>query len=97
MTVLTTSAVGGEVSSSQARRPAATRLLRCCTAAAILITLTVFSFFVAACLISVFAYGEKFIGELDDILIALVFFAVAAALKIVEKRLRAREDFPRNC
>ena len=97
MTVLTTSAVGGEVSSSQARKPAATRLLRRCTAAAILITLTVFSFFVLACLISVFGDGEKFIGEIDDILIALVFCAIAAALKIVEKRLRAKEEFSRNC
>jgi hypothetical protein len=92
MNVLTTSAVGGEVSSSPARRPVAIRLLRRCIAAAILITLTVFSFFVAACLISVFAHGEKFIGEIDDILIALVFFAAAAAFKLIESRLRATEN-----
>jgi hypothetical protein len=96
MTVLTTSAVGGEVSSSQARRPVANALLRYCTAAAILMTLTVFSFFILACLISVFADGEKFIGEIDDILIALVFCAIAVVLKVIEKRLRAKEDFPRD-
>jgi hypothetical protein len=96
MTVLTTSAVGSEVSSSQARRPVAYALLRHCTAAAILITLTVFSFFVLACLISVFADGEKFIGEIDDILIALVFCAIAIVLKFIEKRLRAREAFPHD-
>ena len=97
MTVLTASEVSGEVSSSQARKPAATRLLRRCTAAAILITLTVFSFFVLASAISVFAGDETFIAEIDDVLIAIVFCAIAAALKIVEKRLRAKEDFSRNC
>ena len=96
MNVLTTSAVGSESSSSQTWRPSANALLRRSTAAATLITLTVFSFFVLACLISVFADGEKFIGEIDDILIALVFCAIAAALKIIEKRLRAKEDFSRN-
>jgi hypothetical protein len=97
MTVLTTSAVPGEVSPSQEFRPAANMLMRRCAFAMILITLGAFSLVVAVCLISVFAHGEQYVGEIDDVLIALVFCAIAAVLKIIEKFLRAREDLRRHC
>ena len=90
MTVSTISALG-ETSSSQAWRPANT-LLRRYAAPALLITLAAVSSLVAACLISVFAHGEKFVGEIEDISIALIFAVIAAALKIIEMCLRARED-----
>jgi hypothetical protein len=91
MNVTTISAVPSETSSPQTWRSAAVNtLLRRCGIAVVLVALAAFASLVAACLVSVFAHGEKFIGEIDDILIALTFCALAAAFKIIEKRLRAK-------
>ena len=97
MTVSTISAAGGKTTSWQAwLQPAANSLLRRCAAPAILITLAAVSSLVGACLISVFVHGEKFVGELEDISIALVFAAIAAALKIIEMCLRAKQHASTN-
>ncbi len=97
MTVLTTSAVGGEVSSSQARKTRGNQApapLHCGGNPDHTHRLLVFRPRMPH---QRLRRRREIHRRIDDILIALVFFAIAAALKIVEKRLRAREDFPRNC
>ena len=62
--------------------------------AAILMTATGLLFLFAGLLIS--AHLEKFIGEVDGVSIALVFAGVAVALKVMEKRLQARQPSHRE-
>ena len=59
---------------------------------AILMTFTGLLFLIGTRLLSVFAHGERFIGETDAISIALVFGGIAVALKTIEIRLRAEQD-----
>ncbi len=61
-------------------------------AAALLMTFTGLFFLIGTRLLSIFAHGEKFIGETDAISIALIFGGIAAALKTTEIRLRAEQD-----
>jgi len=67
-------------------------LLLLCSGAAILMTFTGLLFLIGTRLLSVFAHGERFIGETDAISIALVFGGIAVALKTIEIRLRAEQD-----
>ena len=63
-----------------------------CSSTAILITLTGLSFLIGTRLLGKFAHGERFIGEIDAISIALIFSGIAVALKTIEIRLRAEQD-----
>jgi hypothetical protein len=81
-------------SSVRWRRSAANTLLILCGTAAVLMTLTGLFFLIGGGLVSLFAHSEKFIGEIDGYSVALVFAGIAAALKTLEIRLRAREDSP---
>ncbi|MGA8731464.1 MAG: hypothetical protein WB608_22085 [Terracidiphilus sp.] len=67
-------------------------LLLLCSTTAILITLTGLLFLIGTHLLSIFAHGERFIGEIDAISIALIFGGIAVALKTIEIRLRAEQD-----
>jgi hypothetical protein len=75
-------------------KSASSVLLLLCSTAAILMTFTGLLFLVGVRLAGVFAHSEKFTGEIDAISIALVFGGIAAALKTIEVRLRAKEDLP---
>jgi hypothetical protein len=55
-------------------------------------TFTGLSFLIAIRLLSIFAHGERFVGEIDAISIALIFGGIAVALKTIEIRLRAEQD-----
>ena len=74
---------------------AARTLLLVGSATAIVMTLTGFLFLVAGRLFTELAHIERFTGEIDGFSIALVFAGIAVALKTMEHRLRAREDYPR--
>jgi len=67
-------------------------LLLLCSTTAILMTLTGSLFLIGMRLLSVFAHGERFIGEIDAMSIALIFGGIAVALKTIEMRLRAEQD-----
>jgi len=71
-------------------------LLLLCSATAILITFTGLLFLVGTHLLRTFAHGERFIGEVDAVSIALIFGGVAVALKTIEIRLRAEQDPSRD-
>lgn len=73
-------------------RSAPNTLLLLCSTMAILMTFTGLMFLIGRHLLSVFAHGERFIGETDAISIALIFGGVAVALKTIEIRLRAEQD-----
>ena len=73
-------------------RSAPNTLLLLCSTAAILMTFTGLSFPIAIRLLSVFAHGERFVGEIDAISIALIFGGIAGSLKTIEIRLRAEQD-----
>ena len=73
-------------------RSAPNILLMLCSSTAILITLTGLLFLIATRLLGIFAHGERFIGEIDGISIALIFGGIAVALKTIEIRLRAEQD-----
>jgi hypothetical protein len=73
-------------------RSAPNVLLLLCSTTAILMTLTGLLFLIGTRLLSVFAHGERFIGETDAISIALIFGGIAVALKTIELRLRAERD-----
>ena len=66
-------------------------LLLLCSTAAMLMTFTGMFFLVGARLFSTFAHGERFLGEIDAISIALIFGGIGAALKTIEIRLRAKQ------
>ena len=69
-------------------RPTPKVLLLLCSTAAILMTLTGFLFLIGTRLVSVFANGDRFIGETDAISIALIFGGIGVALKTTEIRVR---------
>ena len=73
-------------------RSAPSVLLMLCSTTAILMTFTGLLFLIATRLLSVFAHGERFIGETDAISVALIFGGIAVALKTIEIRLRAEHD-----
>ncbi len=73
-------------------RSAPSILLLLCSTMAILMTLTGSLFLIGTRLLSIFAHGEKFSGEIDAMSIALIFGGIAVALKTVEIRLRAEQD-----
>ena len=74
------------------RRSAPNILLLLCSTTAILMSLTGLLFLIGTRLLSIFARGERFIGEIDAISIALIFGGIAVALKTIEIRLRAEQD-----
>lgn len=55
-------------------------------------TFTGLLFLIATRLLSIFAHGERFVGEIDAISIALIFGGIAVALKTIEIRLRVEQD-----
>lgn len=67
-------------------------LLMLCSTTAILMSFTGLLFLIGTRLLSVFVHGEKFIGEIDAISIALIFGGIAVALKTIEIRLKAEHD-----
>lgn len=73
-------------------RSAPSTLLLLCSTAAIVMTFTGLSFLIAIRLLSIFANGERFVGEIDAISIALIFGGIAVALKTIEIRIRAEQD-----
>jgi hypothetical protein len=73
-------------------RSAPNILLLLCSSTAILMTLTGLLFLIGTQLLRIFAHGERFIGEIDAISIALIFGGIAIALKTIEIRLRAEQD-----
>jgi hypothetical protein len=73
-------------------RSAPNTLLLLCSTAAIVMTFTGLLFLIATRLLSIFTHGERFVGEIDAISIALIFGGIAVALKTIEMRLRAEQD-----
>ena len=73
-------------------RSAPNVLLMLCSTTAVLMSLTGLLFLIATRLLSIFAHGERFLGEIDAISIALIFGGIAVALKTIEIRLRAEQD-----
>ena len=73
-------------------RSAPNIVLMLCSTTAVLMTLTGLLFLIGTRLLSIFAHGERFIGEIDAISIALIFGGIAVALKTIEVRLRAEQD-----
>ncbi|MGC1423718.1 MAG: hypothetical protein WA354_16735 [Terracidiphilus sp.] len=73
-------------------RSAPNTLLLLCSTAAIAMTFTGLLFLIATRLLSIFAHGERFVGEIDAISIALIFGGIAVALKTIEIRLRVEQD-----
>ncbi len=59
---------------------------------AILMTLTGSLILIGMRLSSLFVRGEKFIGAIDAMSIALIFGGIAVALKTIEIRLRVEQD-----
>jgi hypothetical protein len=70
-------------------RSAPSILLLLCSTTAVLMSLTGLMFLIGTRLLSLFAHGEKFVGEIDAISVALIFGGIAVALKTIEIRLRA--------
>ncbi len=75
-----------------ATRTAPSILLMLCSSTAILMALTGLLFLIGTRLFGIFARGERFIGEIDAISIALIFGGIAVALKTIEIRIRAERD-----
>ncbi|HMG86425.1 MAG TPA: hypothetical protein VK574_11790 [Terracidiphilus sp.] len=73
-------------------RSAPNILLMLCSTSAILMTFTGLLFLIGTRLLAIFAHGERFVGEIDAISIALIFGGIAVALKTIEIRLRAEQD-----
>jgi hypothetical protein len=55
-------------------------------------TLSGLLFLIGTRMPSVFAHGERLVGEIDAMSIALIFGGIAVALKTIEIRLRAEQD-----
>ena len=72
-------------------RSAPNTLLLLCSAAAIVMTFTGLLFLIATRLHSMFTHGERFIGEIDAVSLALIFGGIAVALKTIEIRPRAEQ------
>lgn len=64
------------------------------SATAIVMTFTGFLFLAVGSLVLAHTHIERFTGEIDGLSIALVFAGIAVALKTIEHRLRATEDYP---
>ena len=73
-------------------RSAPGTLLMLCSTTAILMSFTGLVFLIGTRLLGIFAHGERFIGEIDAISVALIFGGIAVALKTIEIRLRAEQD-----
>ena len=73
-------------------RSAPSTLLMLCSTTAVLMSFTGLLFLIGTRLLGIFAHGERFIGEIDAISIALIFSGIAVALKTIEIRLRAEQD-----
>jgi hypothetical protein len=73
-------------------RSAPNALLQLCSTAAIVMTFLGLLFLIATRLLSIFAHGERFAGEIDAVSMALIFGGIAVALKTIEIRLRAEHD-----
>jgi len=73
-------------------RSAPNVLLMLCGTTAILMSFTGLLFLISTRLLGIFAHGERFVGEIDAISIALIFGGIAVALKTIEIRLRAEQD-----
>jgi hypothetical protein len=73
-------------------RSAPSVLLLLCSTIAILMTLTGSLILIGMRLSSLFVRGEKFIGAIDAMSIALIFGGIAVALKTIEIRLRVEQD-----
>jgi hypothetical protein len=73
-------------------RSAPSILLLLCSTMAILMTLTGSLILIGMRLSSLFVRGEKFIGAIDAMSIALIFGGIAVALKTIEIRLRVEQD-----
>jgi hypothetical protein len=72
-------------------RSAPITLVLLCGTMSILMTLTGLLSLIGTRLLSIFAHGERFIGQIDAMSIALIFGGIAVALKTVEFRLRAEQ------
>jgi uncharacterized protein involved in response to NO len=73
-------------------RSAPNILLQLCSTAAVLMTFIGLVFLIGTRVLSVFSRGERFIGEIDAVSIALIFGGIGVALKTIEVRLRAERD-----
>ena len=73
-------------------RSAPNILLLLCSTMAILMTLTGSLILIGTRLSGIFLRGERFIGEIDAISIALIFGGIAVALKTFEFRVKAEHD-----
>lgn len=73
-------------------RSAPSILLLLCSTMAILMTLTGSLILIGTRLSGIFLRGERFIGEIDAMSIALIFGGIAVALKSIEIRLKAEQD-----
>ncbi|MGA7107645.1 MAG: hypothetical protein WBV28_15895 [Terracidiphilus sp.] len=73
-------------------RPAPNIFVLLCSTTAILMTLSGSLILIGMRLSGTFGGGEKFIGEIDAMSIALIFGGIAVALKTIEIRLKAEHD-----
>jgi hypothetical protein len=73
-------------------RSAPSILLLLCSTMAILMTLTGSLILIGMRVSGIFLRGERFIGEIDAMSIALIFGGIAVALKTFEIRLKAEQD-----
>ena len=74
-------------------RPAPNIFVLLCSTTAILMTLSGSLILIGMRLSGTFGGGEKFIGEIDAMSIALIFGGITAvALKTIEIRLKAEHD-----
>jgi len=73
-------------------RSAPNIFLLLCSTMAILMTLSGSLILIGMRLSGIFVRGEKFIGEIDAMSIALIFGGIAVALKTIEIRLKAEHD-----
>lgn len=73
-------------------RSAPSILLFLCSTMAILMTFTGSFILIGTRLSGIFLRGERFVGEVDALSIALIFGGIAVALKTIEIRLKAEQD-----
>lgn len=67
-------------------------LLLLCSTMAILMTLSGSVILIGTRLSGMLPGGERFVGEIDALSIALIFGGIAVALKSIEIRVKAEED-----
>ena len=73
-------------------RSAPSILLWLCSTMAILMTVSGSLILIGTRLTGIFLRGERFIGEIDAMSIALIFGGIAVALKTFEIRVKAERD-----